>query len=191
MRRPCGARDVGGSLMATMIVDPREKQAAARAWLRCFTTNDPFGWPFRPALSRGRVLYPTDGCQLHADQFARVAQLAGACGDTFAYLAVLEGMAIEGDEIRGEFHRVSLDDFHGYASLCLTLDSALYSPSGRWAMAMTHEHHGVLGVAEPCAADPFLSGDGAWTEWAEFALYWRDVPNIYWIETLRRHVFPS
>ena len=177
--------------MATMIVDPSERRAAAQAWLQCFTTNDPFGWPFRPALSRGRVLYPTDGCQLHAEQFARVAQLAGSCGDTFAYLAVLEGMSIEGEEIRGDFHRVSFDDFSGYASLCLTLDSALYSPSGQWALAISHEHHGVLGVTAQYAVDPFLSGDVAWKDWAEFSRYWRDVPNTPWIESIRRHVFPS
>ena len=174
--------------MATRIVRASELGEAARCWQRCFAETNAFGWPFRHPLVTGRLLFPTDGCQLTIEQFRCVARLANSFGDTFAYLAVLEGMSIQGEEVSGEFHRLSFDDFHAYTDLCLTLENAIYSPSGRWALVISHEFHGVLAVTEDRAKDPYIMGPEARREWLDFARQWRGDEHERWLEDIRRHV---
>lgn len=164
---------------------------AAKGWGLAFQSVDPFGWPFASSLSYGRIIFPTDGCQLFREQFEALARVANMHGETHCYLAVVEGHErIEGDQDEQLF-TVDLSDYESYASLHLTLENALYSMSGMWGMLVSHEMHAVLGSNASFISEFNKIDRSAERDWKDFLDQWRDDRHIDWVADISSHVEKS
>ena len=170
------------------IISNDARLGAAGAWELVFRSTDPFGWPFTPSLQFGRVIFPTDGCQLFRAQFDGLAQVARLHGETHCYLAVVEGHeSIEGNENEQVFV-VDFSDYESYSKLHLTLENALYSMRGTWGLLISHEMHGVLGGNETFISELDEVQMSTEFEWISFLNQWRDERHNEWISELRSHV---
>jgi hypothetical protein len=165
-----------------------ERAAAAKAWNRVFRSTDPFGWPFSSSVSTGRVLYPTDGCQLSREQFNAVAEMAANKGEARCYLAVVEGHAAIDPSDDTKIFVVDLSDFDAYSGLHLTLENALFSVSGAWGILISHEMHGVLGGNSALITEFDQKDQSGNEQWREFLLQWAEEKHKGWVTEIASHV---
>lgn len=172
----------------TRLLTRQEKLAAARAWSQVFKSTDPFGWPFEDAISSGRLLYPTDGCHLFADQLQALRFAALEAGDSACYLAVVEGKATLAGSDEERVYALNLDDFDGYSQLNLTLENAIFSASGSWGLLISHEMHAVIGGARSFIAAFDEIDLAAEEQWKEFKEEWRADRHKHWLDRLASHV---
>lgn len=164
------------------------RDAALDAWLRVFRSTDPFGWPFSDAISCGRVLFPTDGCHLSPEQFGVLAKVARSTGESTCYLAVVEGYERLGGSTEEKMYLVDLSDYEGYVSLHLTLENAIYSPSGRWGVLISHEMHGILGGDAEFVATFNRMDPKADEQWQMFKAEWSLEKHKCWLEEIASHL---
>ncbi len=170
------------------VISKDAKLEAARAWKLVFRSTDPFGWPFTSSLQFGRVIFPTDGCQLFRAQFEGLAQIARMHGETHCYLAVAEGHeSIEGND-NEQILLVDLSDYESYSKLHLTLENALYSTRGAWGLLISHEMHGVLGGDEAFISEADEVQISTESDWLSFLSQWRDERHKEWVSELGSHV---
>lgn len=114
-----------------------------RIWDSVFTSDDPFGWPFRSNIHEPLVFHPTDGYHLSVEQYAAVLRAAKTIGDSEFIVSITEG---EGDVIeRGEHWACKCPAYSDYLGLPLVLENSVYSPTSRWGLMVSHEQHAVVG----------------------------------------------
>ena len=174
---------------ATLVSE--ERAAAVRAWNQAFDSTDAFGWPFSTAVNFGRVLFPTDGCQLSREQFDALARVAAKRGETTCYLAVVEGhVRLEANADQRIF-MISLADYESYASLYLTLENAIYSTSGDWGILLSHEMHAVLGGDAVLVSEFNQLDTSAAEQWKAFQGQWCAEKHKEWVAQIASHVLNS
>ena len=172
----------------SVTIEFRNKAAAVQAWHQVFCSENPFGWPFCPAINDGRILFPTDGCHLSREQFDILAQVVARSGETHCYLAVVEGSTDSGVTLHDEIFALDFVDYDGYARLHLTLENAIYSVNGTWGLLLSHEMHAVLG-GSPDFVTAFNQFDGSSVEqWQYFEKQWSGAEHAKWLAEIAPHV---
>src|SRR5688500_15986950 len=128
----------------TEIVKLTDPSRSEFAWRQVFLSNDPFQWPFRRPLTSAIAVFPTDGCQLNKHQFDAIAAAAATLNEDHGFLSVIESENSEFWKNSQSHWLVPFHAFSEYAELHLTLENALYSPSGQWGAIISHEMHALI-----------------------------------------------
>jgi hypothetical protein len=118
-----------------------------------FVSDDPFDEPFSPNVTARRIVYP---CFEYIEPPLIDAIVAAAVnlGDPGCYLYDLW---TEEKDLRhcyipfsefsaGYLGTGDINDFMGHKlGMSPGLENILYSPTGKWGIIISHEHHGMLG----------------------------------------------
>lgn len=139
-----------------VLSEPQFKLEAEPILLRVFVNDNPFDQPFSPNVMGRIIVYPCEGA-IDSPLIDVLIAAAANLGDTGCYISLLP-TAYPGD---GPGHcYIPLSDFlEGYAGPPgsdmligarlginpYTLDSVIYSASGKWGLMRSHERHGLLG----------------------------------------------
>lgn len=140
----------------SLVLDIQELMTLKQAFYKIFKGTNPFDEIFNESIEERLILFPIDGMYLDVFQFNAVSEASQAVKDTKMYVSEIEvEEGINSDcfyfpknkEMVHPGHRVFDGPFSydEYVSSATILESALYSPTGKWGAMLSHEEHAVVG----------------------------------------------
>lgn len=140
----------------SLVLDNQELLTLKQAFYKIFKGTNPFEEIFNGNIEERLILFPIDGMYLDAFQFNAVNEASQAVEDTKMYISEIEvEEGINSDcfyfpknkEMPHPAHKVfdSPFSYDEYISSSIILESALYSPTGKWGVMLSHEEHAVVG----------------------------------------------
>lgn len=165
-----------------------DKQSTISAWRKVFRTTDPFSWPFQPSMEEGRILFPTDGYHLSANQYTALIHAIRCKGESSFLLAIIESKFTDLEQIRQNVWDCELPSYDEYCEIDLGLENALFSNLGEWGVIISHEMHGILGGSHLFLSSFHTSAGSATKESKAFGLQWESIQHQSWLEDLQRHL---
>lgn len=170
----------------------QDAQAAFRA---VFANADPFDQPLNVQVEGRALLFPVR-YELSAQMMGALASAAVDLGDDGFFLSVLERPA-EAQQDRPYHWFIPFDTLDHYWSLTypFVLQSALFSPTGRWGLLISNEGHAVVGgpsrfVAElvGAMADSLdAQADAFLREWRDNRI--RHAADVSWVPWLLTNIY--
>lgn len=163
-----------------------------KAFYNIFKTNDPFGEMFCNSIKERIILCPLEGYHLQEDQFRALLDAAYVVGDEKVFISVVEGEPDFSSHL-GHWKCLMPLNFNKYEQLPIYLENALYSPSGKWGILISHEEHAVIGGTE-LFINTFKKG---FTEWEEGLDNFKELweynqkhynSNIDWLPKFLSHI---
>jgi hypothetical protein len=168
----------------------------ATAFWSLFQSVDPFDEPLRPGVEARALLYP-ESYMLEEAEFAAVARAGREVGDTHVIVSITEefGVTAGADANHWQLRGTDYAAYQRLASVGV-LENALYSPSGRWGLLMSHEQHAIAGgtarfIHELLATHPEWQKSP--TRFVDDWLYrhHHDHVDASWVPQVLRHVYGS
>jgi hypothetical protein len=164
---------------------------------------------FAPTITQRQLVYPCHcGDFTEALPVKTLVAAAAAVGDEGCYLSSLfrsegkpnhcfiplaEMLIIHGD-LRGEERHAALTSLNfSYAMSVYNLESVVYSPQGKWAIRMTHEHYGLMGGVPEFMAIiesgvPNLSQQ-VYDFFDRYRNWGSRKPHLHWVPPLLAHIY--
>lgn len=195
-----------------------DETAAVEMLQKVFTSAYPYGRPFHEDVLGRLVLAPVLD-QLTRPQFEAIGRAAKSVGDTWFYFALVAEGTVEEEQHWPQVNlshlcAIPFADYISYEGTPLMGTSALWSPSGRWGMLVTHDDFAIAGgtsqfmrqlVSAYPRNDPSARRDVPPEDQVELLLEdvatWQDkewleefLPHIFGVErasALRSRYFPS
>jgi len=168
------------------------EQEYAAGFRSVFRNVDPFNAPFSDTVESKALLYPV-AYVLDRAEFVAVFQAASAVGDAAICASVVEGRV---PVPRGPHWRLEHWEYDEYRELqdLGVLENALYSPTGKWGLLVSHEQHALVGgsaVFVSALAKTFPDFEGSIDR---FLAFWRENEvrhnsDTTWIKGLFVHLF--
>lgn len=164
--------------------------AVRPAWLRLFSTNDAFVWPFNEAIEIGRVFYPVDGCHLTRRQYSALLSAIRSVGETCFFLSIIESEGLSFLDRDWGHWSCALPSYEEYCALHITAENAMYSKEGRWGLVISHEMHALVGGSETfvAALDKHYRGWGE--DLCQLREAWSGNENAGWLEPMIKRAMP-
>lgn len=116
-----------------------------------FNSNDPFGKVFCDSISERLILCPTIGYYLNQHQFEAMIRAVEAVNESRIFLSEIEGKGafqeqLGENEYSGSHFEILIPvNYEEYTNTVLVVENALYSPTGKWGIIISHEEHAVIG----------------------------------------------
>lgn len=128
-----------------MIRRVTETKVLSQAYNRIFKSLNPFSPAVQIEVPVRRVLYPTYGYHLDANQYQALTKALIDCGEKEFYISILEyERKYNGPFTEGDHWVCELSNYLEYAELPIVLENALYSTNGMWGILISHELHALL-----------------------------------------------
>ncbi|NMH68003.1 hypothetical protein HF072_04340 [Bacillus sp. RO3] len=150
-----------------------------------FQKSDPFGNPFQESLTEKVLIFPTNGYDLHENQFQALMNTIEQVGQGTFCVSESEGDSFN---LSHDFHSDlapqhwaagSTMTYEDYQSIPLVVENALYSLQGQWGLQVSHEDHAVL-AGDLLFIDTFKKAYPEWEEDQEkFLQFWKGVEKEF------------
>jgi hypothetical protein len=121
-----------------------------RAFWKIFSSKDPFDTVFQETIEHKILLFPTVGYYLQDVQFDALIQAIEEVGESTFHVSEIEGDCFtksSSDQAyeQGHWNCTTQLSYEEYLNIPLVLENAIYSPSGKWGVLLSHEGHAVVG----------------------------------------------
>lgn len=182
------------------IKEKRKVEELRTAFYKIFKHNDPFRDMFLDSISDRIIICPTEGYNLSNNQFIALVQSIKAVKDNFLYISEIEGVnCFDYQEKEGYYNckhwKCGVDiRYNEYLKLPIAIEYAIYSPTGKWGVMISHEEHAVIG-GNKLFMDNFKKLYSEWEEGLEsFRQKWEFNrinynSNIDWCKELIAHIY--
>lgn len=169
------------------------------AFTSIFQSIDPFGEPFRDRIAHRLLLWPV-GFALDDAELAAVMDAVRAEGETSFCVSFLErpdeDESPKSDADARPWHwHIPLEQANEYRALTLPFENALYSPSGKWGIMISHEQHAAVG-GDQRFLQTLLNhrAIAAKSSPGRFLEYWQDAhtnwgAEVKWVPRLLDHIY--
>ena len=116
---------------------PRVRAAQRKVFARL----DPMEPPFHPWIPERAILHPSH-THFRGSELDALVAAARAVGDAGFYVSLIDSHSTPAEP--GDWY-IPLDDLSTYSDSDVGIDSAMYSPNGRWGIITCHEHFSLAG----------------------------------------------
>lgn len=171
------------------------------AYYKVFKNNDPFGEMFQDIIRKRIILCPIDGFYLTKAQYEALLGAINAVQDDNINISEVESQAdcfniCENNDKYQCQHWELVNNFtlyNDYSALPIIVENAIYSPSGKWGILISHEGHAVIGGTDKFV-DAFKALYPLWENGIKsFERQWDYNKNEYksdvdWIPKLINHI---
>jgi hypothetical protein len=119
-------------------------------FFRAFKDVDPFGEMFMDSIEERQIICPFDSYALDKKQFNALILSIMAVGDKGFYITEIEpidcfGVVVPPFYQPRSWHFELPITYEEYEQIGFYLETAVYSPTGRWGLMISHEDHAVIG----------------------------------------------
>jgi hypothetical protein len=163
-----------------MIKRVTDTRLLSQAFDHIFKTLDPFTQAAQPDVPVRRVLYPTFGYHLDANQYEALTGALFDCGEQEFFISIVEyELKYNGPFTAGDHWICESPSYTEYTNLPLVLENALYSINGLWGILVSHENHALM-ACHTSFWDVFQKYYPDWEQdQKRFVEYWKYNQNAY------------
>ena len=123
--------------------DPATQRLIADLLSQVFSSDDPFGCPFKERFKDRLIFYQTEGYHLSERQYSAVINGLKEMREQGFFVSTIEGQGPNAE--RGDHWWCECPAYDQYLAIPLVLENAVYSRTGRWGLLISHEDHAVVG----------------------------------------------